>query len=300
MQTTTTNKACLEFSNAIMAFNGKAIPMSKQIALLDKFFPSTASPNWKIYSRKFFQWYDRFVTKSLTCNDNGKIFAKDGNRKLPFLSFSTLPSVTCPGAGECLDFCYSFKAWRNVHPFFRQLRNTVMMAYGFEVIEAELDKVLKSKHFKSLDKVDFRLYVDGDFSSVADIANWMRVFRKHSRLAGYGYSKSWDELIEYGNTESFPSNYVLNLSSGSKYGMEGEKFDAMSKLTCTRNAFVAVKIANGLQIDTPEYRKEVKAVANKGGITKLFICGGACGDCTKNGHACGLASLNAPVVIGIH
>lgn len=28
--------------------------------------------------------------------------------KLPFATFSALPAVTRPGAGECLDWCYSF------------------------------------------------------------------------------------------------------------------------------------------------------------------------------------------------
>ena len=37
---------------------------------------------------------------------------KVGNSKLPFLNFSTLPGSTCPGAGECLNYCYSFKSWR--------------------------------------------------------------------------------------------------------------------------------------------------------------------------------------------
>jgi hypothetical protein len=40
------------------------------------------------------------------------IFALGGNSKLPFVSFSTLPGVTCPGAGDCIDFCYSYRAWR--------------------------------------------------------------------------------------------------------------------------------------------------------------------------------------------
>ena len=48
-----------------------------------------------------------------------------GNVKLPFLSFSTLPGVTCPGASSCLDYCYSFKAWRQPAAFFRQVQNTL-------------------------------------------------------------------------------------------------------------------------------------------------------------------------------
>ena len=41
------------------------------------------------------------------------IMAKDGNGKLPFLAFSSLAGKGfCIGAGDCLNFCYSFKAWR--------------------------------------------------------------------------------------------------------------------------------------------------------------------------------------------
>jgi hypothetical protein len=51
-----------------------------------------------------------------------------GNGKLPFLSFSAAPGEgVCPGAGDCLDFCYSFKAWRTFTPFARQLQNTILL-----------------------------------------------------------------------------------------------------------------------------------------------------------------------------
>ena len=86
-----------------------------------------------------------------------------GNVKLPFLSFSTLPDVTCPGAGECLDYCYSFKAWRYPSAFFRQVQNTILMS-NFNIIETELSKILSRPTFRRADKIDFRLYVDGDFS----------------------------------------------------------------------------------------------------------------------------------------
>lgn len=36
-----------------------------------------------------------------------KVFAK-GNSKLPFFAFSALPQFTCPGAGDCLNWCYWF------------------------------------------------------------------------------------------------------------------------------------------------------------------------------------------------
>jgi len=300
MQTATTNASCLKFAKIILSYNGGVIPTKEQNELLKEFFPLTASPNWKIYSRKFFAWYERFVASEMTKQDNSKIFAKSGNRKLPFLSFSTMPDVTCPGAGECLSFCYSFKGWRNVHPFFRQLRNTLLMKYSFSTIKGEMKKVLNERKFKNMESVDFRLYVDGDFSSLFDVAYWMDLLAETPRVNAYGYSKSWKELLAYNEGNEFPSNYVLNISSGSKFTMKGKLFDKVSGLSCTRNAFMAIRIANGLKIDTPAYRKALKVAANEQGISKMFICGGSCGDCTKIGHACGLASLNAPVVIGIH
>ena len=57
-----------------------------------------------------------------------------GNMKLPFLNFSTLPAVTCSGAGSCLNWCYSFKAWRYPSAFFRQCQNTLLM-FDFDIIE---------------------------------------------------------------------------------------------------------------------------------------------------------------------
>ena len=51
----------------------------------------------------------------------------EGNSKLPFYSWSTLPQWTCPGAGDCLRFCYSFRAWRYPAAFCRQLQNTLLL-----------------------------------------------------------------------------------------------------------------------------------------------------------------------------
>lgn len=58
----------------------------------------------------------------------------DGNNKLPFASFSVLPIVTCPGASECITYCYSLKAWRYPASFFRQVQNTLLLAHNRDVI----------------------------------------------------------------------------------------------------------------------------------------------------------------------
>jgi len=149
------------------------------------------------------------------------IFAK-GNKKLPFWAFSTLPGVTCPGAGACLEnpedpskrgWCYSFSAWRNVTPYFRQLQNTILIRLkDHSWIEADA----KSK-FKKGQVV--RLYVDGDFDSLETLTYWMHFCERFPENNFYGYSKSWMFFKQWHMKHGgmWPENYLLNLSSGTVF-----------------------------------------------------------------------------------
>ena len=85
---------------------------------------------WAYFANKTLQYLDNKAPSPFS------IWQEKGNIKLSFAAFSTLPQVTCPGAGACLDFCYSFKSWRYPAPYFRQLVNTLLMstAHGRDVI----------------------------------------------------------------------------------------------------------------------------------------------------------------------
>lgn len=91
------------------------------------------------------------------------IFALGGNSKLPFVSFSTLPGVTCPGAGDCIDFCYSYRAWRYPSAFARMAQNAYFMRFAPNVIADAFKAIANNRP----DGFDFRLYVDGDFANGA-------------------------------------------------------------------------------------------------------------------------------------
>jgi hypothetical protein len=97
----------------------------------------------------------------LFCDNNPRfsIFALGGNSKLPFVSFSTLPGVTCPGAGECIDFCYSYRAWRYPAAFARMVQNAYLMRFAPAQIAVAFAHIAVKRH----QGFDFRLYVDGDF-----------------------------------------------------------------------------------------------------------------------------------------
>jgi len=212
------------------------------------------------------------------------IFMK-GNVKLPYQCFSTLPAITCPSAGYCLNkkadgsmsdnqrflggtgakgWCYSFKGWRYPATFYRQLINTILIRISDKRhILNDIERILKSHNtrLKKLKKAPnsqpliVRLYVDGDMDSVETIDFWMQTLRKYPMISAYGYSKSWSLFIKYDKmiNGNWPSNYVLNLSGGSKFDAdyEGGKnsmvgkdsyVDLMKRLPIVRGEFIAVPI----------------------------------------------------------
>ena len=244
--------------------------------------------------------------------DAGKlppIFAK-GNGKLPFFAFSSLAGLDCPQAGACLyadgkeengpisGFCYSFKCWRYPSAFFRQLVNSIRLR-----TKAGRDEIVAS--WMALPKgATVRLYVDGDFASPEILAFWFRLCFARPDLQVYGYSKSWALLLAYAESGArFPSNYLLNLSSGGS-GTAAEK-DAVAALPIARGEFIAVPTLqdHGKAYQSRrnagfgEYARDVKSQAGR----KVFVCSGKCGDCTPSGHACGSEKFRGvPIAIGIH
>ena len=127
-----------------------------------------------------------------------------GNSKLPFSSFSAAPVVTCPGAGECLGFCYSYKAFRFPAAFGRMFQNTFLMQHA---------RLQVSQALRSLPAGTLRLYVDGDFKDFDTLKYWFQELRRRPDISAYGYSKSLDLFLAYDAAGSaWPDNYKLNIS----------------------------------------------------------------------------------------
>jgi len=247
---------------------------------------TTRRGTWAYYANKALLYLDNKAPMS------GAIWQLKGNNKLPFAFFSAMPDVTCPGAGTCLDICYSFKSWRYPTAYFRQLINTLLMAtpHGRQVIAVATAKLPQN--------IAIRLYVDGDFASVAQVAYWMDEIRKRPDLSVYGYSKSWRELLAYDG--KWPTNYLLNLSNG---GNAEHLRSDVAKLPIVRGDFLTVDIDSKLagKYDDKAYKAAVRAAAKSAGIDKPFVCPGKCGACTKSGHFCGRSDTKGvAVVIGVH
>lgn len=230
------------------------------------------------------------------------IIAKGGNSKLPFLAFSAMPGADyCPGAGECLQFCYSFRAWRYPAAFCRQLQNSILLnsVRGRDHIAAAIDK-LKPRDGS---RRDFRLYVDGDFRTAGEVRYWFELIAARPWIRAYGYSKSWEEILQHARRGgTLPENYRLNLSSGSRHGAETRA--EIAALDITRGEFIAVPIGRAVKSTdhgTRDHNRELRAAYQKGGGGKAFTCPGKCGTCTPAGHACGLSKFTGiPIIIAAH
>lgn len=238
--------------------------------------------------------WDRCGRKTLRWLKGGELAFNvfvEGNSKLPFWGFSTLPIFTCPGAGACADWCYSFKAWARPGAFFRQYQNTLLLRSRPDVIEEEFNKLPQN--------ATLRLYVDGDFACLGDVSLWCSLLISRPDLRAYGYSKSWDLLLAHPGP--WPPNYKLNLSSGGQsVALESQLY----ALPVTRGRFLTLatrlpKMGGKGRYKDKTYLRALKAEAAALGLRKTFPCPGDCGACTSKGPLCAL-DATATVVIGKH
>jgi len=247
---------------------------------------------WAYFAHKFVVW----IVANMPTATPFSVWSLTGNIKLPFASFSTAPIVTCPGAGACAEWCYSFKGWRYPGAFLRQIQNTLLLSTSYDN-----SRIVAEKTLALPPNIACRLYVDGDFSSWGEIAFWMALIKKRPDLKVYGYSKSWRELLEYDTLGGlWPSNYCLNLSNGSN--CESLR-DDVAQLPIVRGDFLAVDIDKRLagKYGSKAYKTAVRAAAAAAGISRPFVCPGLCGACTPKGHLCGRkAATGVNVVIGVH
>jgi len=224
------------------------------------------------------------------------IFALQGNEKLPFVAFSTLPGVTCPGAGECIKFCYSYRAWRYPNAFARMVQNAYFLRFAPDVIADAFATIANERP----EGFDFRLYVDGDFSSISDVAFWMSLLSNAPMVRAYGYSKSFMVLLAYANAgNEWPENYRLNISSG--HNASETVVRHVKALPITRGEFIAVNIGRTVRSSDHGTAPINKALREAFPGEKIFPCPGACGSCTGKGHACGISTLKGiTIAIAVH
>jgi hypothetical protein len=247
-----------------------------------------SGPGWQT---SFAKLADTFASKTPQL----AIFALGGNSKLPFVSFSTIPGMTCPGAGDCINYCYSYRAWRFPLAFARMIQNAYLMRFAPDQIAFAFAAIAAKRPAG----FDFRLYVDGDFANGGDVAFWMTLLSSTPNARAYGYSKSFHALLGFDVVGVWPTNYQLNISGG--HNSPQTVVNAVRKLPITRGEFIAVSIGRKVKSTdhgTPSVNAAIRA---KFPGIKVFPCPGACGSCTGAGHACGLPKMkNRVIAIAMH
>ena len=263
-----------------------------------------AHTHWHKYGKKLIEWVGNYKTAKKT---PFRVFSRK-NSKLPFVNFSALPLITCPGAGACATFCYSLKAWRYPAAFYRQIQNTLLIRFDLARIANDFARLKKlSETSWSVGDIDtVRLYVDGDFDSQRTVSFWFDLCKLYPNVNFYGYSKSWDIIRNYSG--EYPKNYTLNLSSGGK--QQTATVADMLALPITRGRYVAVPVDENLIVperySLPEYHAAVRESGESNGYGRVFSCPGECGNCVKlpngkNSHACGDKRFSLVVIAnGIH
>jgi len=289
-------KECLEFVRAID--NCEKIKALLRACIASNPARLEKRGTWEYYASRLLASIENdFKTLAFS------VFAKNGNKKLPFYAFSSLALADCPGKGDCARFCYSLRAWRYPAAFFRQLQNSLLMRYKLDAIETHFNAIPKNK--------TLRLFVDGDFKDVETLRFFMDRCKARPDLQVYGYSKSWKEFLKLNSSGySWPENYLTNASSGSRHEKTGIA-NAFLALPVVRGDFRAVKVdkkwitERAYQDKTKEgsksYRRDVfeKLKIN---YKKAFACPGSCGNCLPAGrHACGSKDFTGVAIgIGIH
>jgi len=235
---------------------------------------------------------------------NIRIFS-DGNAKLKFLNFSTMPKVNCGGAGSCLTFCYSMNSLRNPNVVARWLANTILEAEAFEIIEKAFEYNIKrniyKKELKEKSSIAFRLYNDGDFQNLEKMENWFKLLKKFPQVSSYAYSKSlhlFKALIDIKGIAAIPQNFKLNLSSGIHPIYKPLK-KVLSNYDFVRGEFIGINLGKRVKPTdlTKEQRITLRNKAKELGFKKSFVCGGICQNCTSKGHACGMSKLKDVAII---
>jgi len=253
-----------------------------------------AAESSREWTPSYLRMFDALRGVAVSLTPHYVVFAEKGNSKLPFVAFSTLPGVTCPGAGECLNFCYSYAAWRHAPPFGRQAQNALLMRFNPLAVTLALRKISVKRW--AVGGFHVRVNVDGDFATVDDVAFWADRAHELPHAQLYCYSKSFSELLAYDG--EWPQNLVLNLSSGHSHGPE--TVAAVERLPIARGWFIAINL--GRKVRQDEHGTPVINRALLGAFgAKAFACPGRCGACTKGVHACGsMRFQGVPILVAGH
>lgn len=133
---------------------------------------------------------------------------KRGNHKLSkdILVFNLPTGHTCPGAGECINWCYAKKPERMFRRV-REARNHNYLETKKDTFTTEMNKTLKEQG----NKIKYvRIHESGDLYNQQYLNKWITIAKHNKHLTFYIYTKSHTL-----NFKKAPRNLVIIHSYGS-------------------------------------------------------------------------------------
>jgi len=304
-----TTKTILQISELINSNDNK-----QALILLDKLieFKSHAPTkdsrqSWFTLLKRFKAFYVDHINGNIKSVENipFNVF-KHGNGKHPFINYSTIPVTNCPGAGNCVNYCYSKNSMRFPLAVCSWLQNQILENHYFNLIEISFNNFInQSKYKKAIENkgfINFRLYNDGDFRTKEILIKWMELLRSYDpSVKCYGYTKSLHFLkalaIEQYN---FPSNYLTNISLGGKYDALKDS-SLIKNLSIYRGEFISHKMDKVFKTSKGYQKQDYKDIKKAYKKDKIFICPLVCNSCSGAGHACGSDVFkDKKIIIPIH
>jgi hypothetical protein len=133
-----------------------------------------------------------------------------GNKKIATtVGIFDLPVMTtCPGAGDCIHYCYAMKAewWGRGRPTLKRRIENLTETYKTTFV-ADMVRRIKEDEIRI-----FRPQESGDFLDQPYVDKWIEIAEECPETTFYAYTKSL-----HLNLSHFPSNFTLIFSKGGKY-----------------------------------------------------------------------------------
>jgi len=146
--------------------------------------------------------------------DGRRYSIKLGNLKISgnTVIFNLPPIITCPGSGECEEYCYS---WVKLHGKFpnviearnRNYQHTLKLYFVDDMVDILTRLFEKYAYIKAV-----RLHESGDFYNLRYLKRWIRIASKFPSMTFYAYTKSI-----FVQKATLPDNFVIWYSRGGKW-----------------------------------------------------------------------------------
>lgn len=201
----------------------------------------------------------------------GKFLQTNGKLKnSSVMSYAfNLPAIgTCPGAGDCKQFCFAFSEQKRYPSAMAHRARSWALSKSIDfisVINAEL-KELTKRH--GIGGFAVRVHASGDFYSPRYARDWARIARANPLVQFYAYTKS----IHIVRGVDWPTNFCLILSLGGRHDTVIDlNTDRHAKIFQTEAEAIAAGYALASEDDTVAWQSDNHKIGLViFGATKVF------------------------------